>query len=161
MGSGKTTVGEALAKAIGWNFIDTDSVIVERARKPIYQIFSEDGEKHFRGIESEVVQEVCELESTVISFGGGVLLDPQNTAMITKSTVIVLLQASIDSVLSRTSSDHTRPLLEVGSELRRERIMSLLSERAEQYRETADMEFDTDEMNVDEIISEITRRMGN
>jgi shikimate kinase len=160
MGSGKTTVGDALAKRIGWNFVDTDSVIEKKSGKPIYRIFSEDGEKFFRELEAEVVQESCVLDSTVISFGGGVLLDPVNNTMITENTNVVLLNVSIDNVISRTSLDPTRPLLEVETGLRRERITSLIAEREEQYKEAANIVIDTDVLSVEEIVSEIIRRMS-
>jgi shikimate kinase len=158
MGSGKTTVGEALANTMSWNFVDTDSLIEERTGKPIHRIFSEDGEKWFRALEAKVVHEVCKLECTVISFGGGVLLNPVSAAMITENTVVVLLSVSIDTVVSRTSSDHTRPLLEGEEDLRRERIMALFYQREEQYRKAADIVIDADSPNLDGIVAEITWR---
>jgi shikimate kinase len=158
MGSGKTTVGEALAAAIGWNFIDTDSVIEKRTGKPIHRIFKEDGEEHFRDLEAEVVHEVCLLDSVVISFGGGVLIKPTNAAMITENTVVVLLKVSIDTVDSRTSSDHNRPLLELENTFRRERITSLLAEREKQYKEAADIVINTDVLSINEVVTEITGR---
>jgi shikimate kinase len=159
MGSGKTTVGKALAGKINWNFVDTDSIIEERAGKPIHRIFSENSEKWFRELETEVVGEVCELESTVISFGGGVLLNPSNTKMITENTIVVLLSVSIDTVVARTSSNHTRPLLKMEGNLRRERIISLFYQREEQYWSVADIVLDTDNLSVDKIVVEISRRM--
>jgi shikimate kinase len=95
----------------------------------------------------------------VISFGGGVLLKPANAAMITENTVVVLLNVSIDTVESRTSSDHNRPLLEVENTFRGEKITSLLAEREKQYKEAADIEIDTDALSINEIVAEITGRI--
>jgi shikimate kinase len=71
MGSGKTTVGRALAKEIGMPFYDLDWYIESRMRKKISQIFAERGEEGFRKIECNMLHEVAEFEDVVISCGGG------------------------------------------------------------------------------------------
>ena len=71
MGSGKTTVGRALAKEIGMPFYDLDWYIESRMRKKISQIFAERGEEGFRKIECNMLHEVAEFEDVVISYGGG------------------------------------------------------------------------------------------
>ena len=71
MGSGKTTVGRALAKEIGLPFYDLDWYIESRMRKKISQIFAERGEEGFRKIECNMLHEVAEFEDVVISCGGG------------------------------------------------------------------------------------------
>ena len=71
MGSGKTTVGKALAKEIGLPFYDLDWYIETRMRKKVSQIFAERGEEGFRQIERNMLHEVAEFEDVVISCGGG------------------------------------------------------------------------------------------
>ena len=71
MGSGKTTVGKALAKEIGLPFYDLDWYIETRMRKKVSQIFAELGEEGFRQIERNMLHEVAEFEDVVISCGGG------------------------------------------------------------------------------------------
>ncbi len=71
MGSGKTTVGKALAKEIGLPFYDLDWYIESRMRKKVSQIFAERGEEGFRVIERNMLHEVAEFEDVVISCGGG------------------------------------------------------------------------------------------
>ena len=71
MGSGKTTVGKALAKEIGLPFYDLDWYIETRMRKKVTQIFAERGEEGFRQIERNMLHEVAEFEDVVISCGGG------------------------------------------------------------------------------------------
>jgi shikimate kinase len=71
MGSGKTTVGKALAKEIGLPFYDLDWYIESRMRKKVSQIFAERGEEGFRQIERNMLHEVAEFEDVVISCGGG------------------------------------------------------------------------------------------
>ena len=71
MGSGKTTVGKALAKEIGLPFYDLDWYIESRMRKKVSQIFAERGEEGFRQIERNMLHEVAEFENVVVSCGGG------------------------------------------------------------------------------------------
>ena len=71
MGSGKTTVGKALAKEIGLPFYDLDWYIESRMRKKVSQIFAERGEEGFRVIERNMLHEVAEFEDVVVSCGGG------------------------------------------------------------------------------------------
>ncbi len=71
MGSGKTTVGKALAKEVGLPFYDLDWYIETRMRKKVSQIFAEQGEEGFRRIERNMLHEVAEFEDVVISCGGG------------------------------------------------------------------------------------------
>ena len=71
MGSGKTTVGKALAKEIGLPFYDLDWYIESRMRKKVSQIFAEQGEEGFRRIERNMLHEVAEFEDVVVSCGGG------------------------------------------------------------------------------------------
>ena len=71
MGSGKTTVGKALAKELGLPFYDLDWYIESRMRKKVSQIFAERGEEGFRQIERNMLHEVAEFEDVVVSCGGG------------------------------------------------------------------------------------------
>jgi shikimate kinase len=71
MGSGKTTVGKALAKEIGLPFYDLDWYIENRMRRKVSQIFADRGEEGFRQIERNMLHEVAEFEDVVISCGGG------------------------------------------------------------------------------------------
>ena len=75
MGSGKTTVGKALAKEIGLPFYDLDWYIESRMRKKVSQIFAERGEEGFRQIERNMLHEVAEFEDVVVSCGGGTHYD--------------------------------------------------------------------------------------
>src|SRR5574344_785508 len=70
MGAGKTTLGKALAKALGFQFVDLDWYIENRYRKSVKEIFSEKGEDGFRKIEQSMLHETAEVESIMISAGG-------------------------------------------------------------------------------------------
>ncbi|MFX0045893.1 MAG: shikimate kinase [Candidatus Hermodarchaeota archaeon] len=160
MGTGKTTIGKALAESLGWVFVDTDDIIEERAGKSISEIFSNDGEESFRRLEVEVVREVCNLESSVISFGGGALLDHSNLEMITRSTTVVLLRSSAETVISRSSSLNTRPLLNKSGSRLEDRVNLMMAERESSYSEAMEIEIDTDVLCIEEAVNGIIRGLG-
>ena len=115
MASGKTTIGRALARKIGWPFIDIDSEIEAREGRAIAQIFSEHGERHFRGIETEVIRHrIAQIEAgepAIVALGGGAFVQPANRALIEESGgVSVWLDCPLDLVRKRLGDDSTRPL---------------------------------------------------
>ena len=76
MGCGKTTVGQLLAKQLGFEFIDMDQLIVKKAQRSIPLIFEQEGETGFRAIESSVLDDLARTDRAVISTGGGVVTIP-------------------------------------------------------------------------------------
>ena len=130
MGTGKTTVGQLLAKQTGMPLIDMDTLIEERAGKTINDIFAEEGEPHFRTLEHEMVQELATREGQVISTGGGIVLNPDNIADFEKTGLVVCLLANAETVLDRVRHDTTRPLLAGDKETK---IIELLETRKPLY----------------------------
>lgn len=94
MGSGKTTVGRALAKTLGLPFYDLDWYIESRMRKKISQIFSERGEDGFRVIERNMLHEVAEFEDVIISCGGGTPCFFDNMEYMNEQAQVVWLKAT-------------------------------------------------------------------
>jgi shikimate kinase len=74
MGSGKSSIGRLAAKALGYQFVDTDQLIVERSGRQISEIFAEDGEEAFRELETAVIRSLVHLNRSVISTGGGAVI---------------------------------------------------------------------------------------
>ncbi|MBD3157509.1 MAG: shikimate kinase [Candidatus Lokiarchaeota archaeon] len=159
MATGKTTIGRHLADVLSWRFCDTDEIIESRAGKEISQIFSEEGEDTFRLLESDVIKEVCGLKTTVISFGGGAPFTPENRRLIEENVSVVLLRASADTIVARTSESATRPLLNVEEGDLERRVQSILNKRNEIYTEMMDVEVWTDELNVEEAVYIIVERL--
>lgn len=95
-GCGKTTVGKVLAEHYSRKLIDMDAIIVEKAGKPIPQIFEEQGEPGFRKIESEVAKEVGKEKELVISTGGGVIVTPENHDALRQNATVVFINRDID-----------------------------------------------------------------
>lgn len=94
MGSGKTTVGRALAKKLDMPFYDLDWYIESRMRKKVSQIFAEQGEEGFRRIERNMLHEVAEFEDVVISCGGGTPCFFDNMEYMNSQSQVVWLKAS-------------------------------------------------------------------
>lgn len=151
-GSGKTTVARELKKVTGFRVVDTDALIVERHGE-INEIFLKLGEKTFRDYESEIIAEVCKLSGAIISTGGGSVLREENARLMKNCGKIVYLRASVETILKRTATDNSRPLL-AGE--KRKNIERLLSAREEIYSGCADIAVDTDELSPKEIASKIT-----
>jgi len=128
MGVGKTTLGNKLAEKLGYYFVDSDLEIEDREGKSITQIFAEDGEKHFREVEKNVIQEiVARDEQTVLSLGGGAFINDEIRNILQQKAIVIWLEAPLDVILHRLSGKTNRPLLnnknkrEVLEELARKR----------------------------------------
>ena len=112
MASGKSVISKKLAKLSGYNLVDTDEMIVKETNMSINEIFETMGEAEFRRIEHDVICRVSEFDNTVISTGGGVVLNPDNMKALRKNGVIVNLAPSFDVILERLSgARESRPLL--------------------------------------------------
>ena len=112
MGSGKSTAGRKLAASMGWPFIDLDRKIEEVALKTIPRIFSEDGEEHFRKIESEVLRKLDNTKKTVVSTGGGTPCHGDNMDFMLQTGLTVYLKMTPGQLAKRLlDSSGERPLL--------------------------------------------------
>ena len=111
MGTGKSTIGHRLARALGWAFLDTDEIIERQAGKTIAQIFAEDGEPAFRAMEARVAAELEQLESHVIATGGGLVIPEANLRALERAGAVILVEASPEAILSRIAHETHRPLL--------------------------------------------------
>lgn len=158
MGTGKTVVGEILADKLGKKFIELDTLIEKRARKTIPAIFRDDGEIRFREMEIDITREVAGEKNSVISCGGGIVLNKINIDRLAKECVIVCLTASVEVTLSRTSSESDdRPLLAVADRARQ--IKALLSFRRTYYQRAADFTISTSRLRPEKIALKIIKKL--
>jgi len=156
MGSGKTTVGRRLAAELNLDFFDSDHEIIDKTGVSIDHIFDIEGEKGFRDRESQTLVELYQKSGAVIATGGGIVLRPENRAILQQSGVVVYLVSSIDQLLDRTSKSKNRPILE--KSLNREKtIRDMLSAREAYYQEVATFEVDTTGKQLYEVINAIKK----
>ena len=152
-GSGKSTVGHALAAHLQWSFIDTDELIELKANKKITDIFVVDGEEIFRAMEFETLKEVLQESSAVISLGGGAPISPQAQDELRKSgSTIIFLDVSLATAAPRVGFNRDRPLL-LGNP--RAQWQALSDKRRPIYEDLATHAVKVDDMNVDEIVAVI------
>lgn len=143
MRAGKTVVGRMLAERLGWGFIDFDQAIEQRENRRVADIFSRDGERHFRGLEAQLTHEVEGQQDVVLAPGGGWITQPGLFERLRSGSLYVWLRVQPETVFTRQSMQTavTRPLLAVEHPL--DSIRRLLSEREPHYSR-ADAVIDTD-----------------
>ena len=150
-GSGKTTVGVALAAHLQWPFVDTDALIEMKESKRITDIFVDEGEEYFREIEFKVLQEVLLEPSAVISLGGGAPISQRaQEALLASESSIVFLDVSLATAAPRVGFNRDRPLL-LGNP--RAQWQALSDQRRPIYEKLSTLSIKVDDMSVDEIIS--------
>lgn len=131
MGAGKSAVGRPLAEALGYCFLDADTLLEQAAGRPIPELFASDGEEGFRCLETAVLDEVARWHSLVVATGGGVVTRPENWGHMRQGAV-VWLDAPEPLLLRRLQADPTpRPLL--ASEDPAGRLADLLGQRRPLY----------------------------
>jgi shikimate kinase len=158
MGTGKTHIGQELAKKLGLIFVDMDDLIVERAGKSIPRIFAEDGEDAFREMERKLVGELARENGYVIATGGGVIKNPDNVKALGRHGLLVCLTASPETIFERVKDDTNRPLLNTDDKLAT--IRKILQEREALYA-TIDNMVDTSNRTPAEIVAEIVTLLNN
>ena len=159
MAAGKSSAGRVLAKRLHMAFVETDAMIEERAGRSVPAIFRIDGEDAFRRMESSVAEDVSQFHRTVISCGGGIVLNPANIENLRKNATIFYLKADPDVILQRVQrSAEIRPLLAVKDPAAE--ISRLLSQREPLYANAADITIDTTSRDVNGVVNAIMTELG-
>jgi shikimate kinase len=134
MGTGKSTVGRAVAHKLGFTLLDSDHEIERQRGQTIPEIFAQEGEPAFRAMEREFIGGGHPADRTVVSCGGGLVVQPGMLALLKTKGVVVCLHASIETILARTSRHQHRPLLV--AEDPEERIRTLYAAREPIYKQS-------------------------
>jgi shikimate kinase len=159
MGSGKTTVGRLLAARLAWQFVDTDAVIEAEAGCGIPSLFETEGEGTFREREARAVCGVCAGVGQVIATGGGVVLRPENVAILRESCLVVWLTARPAVVVERTQAQASaRPLLARGADDLLTHVLTMLGTRGPCYQGAAHLIVDTSDRTPEAVAAEILRK---
>jgi shikimate kinase len=154
MGTGKTTVGRALAQRIGFQLFDSDAEIERQQGKAIPEIFSEQGEPAFRALEKDFIESGHPSDRCIVACGGGLVVQPGMLALLKTKGVVVCLHASLETILKRTLGNKHRPLLNVEDPM--ERIRALYAAREGVYRNSGTLVL-TDGRPLPEIVAHVFR----
>lgn len=159
MGSGKSTVGRKAAKAVEYNFLDTDVLIEKEEGMTISKLFEEKGELYFREKETETIRRlIAEPKGNIIATGGGLPMREGNAELLRELGTVLYLKAETDTLVKRLSGDTARPLLQNGD--LREKIETMLAIRGPVYESCADVILQTDNMSFYEIICNIEKLLA-
>jgi shikimate kinase len=144
-GSGKTTVGRALADRLGVAFVDTDEQLARNTGHTITELFQTMGEREFRRLEGELIKDLCASPPPVIAVGGGAVLDRSNIETLRRVATLAWLRAPVDVLCERIAADPrtltARPPL--SSRPLRLEMEELLVERLSIYQSAAEIMVDT------------------
>jgi shikimate kinase len=152
-GSGKSTVGKALAKKLDINFVDTDTLVERKSGRKISDIFVESGEEVFRDLEFEALTLALKERNCVLSLGGGAPISARSQAALTGSDYsIVFLDVSLSVAAPRVGFNRDRPLL-LGNP--RAQWQSLYEVRRPIYEKLATKVIKVDSMSIEEIVNAI------
>jgi shikimate kinase len=154
MGTGKSTVGRAVAQRLGFQAVDSDHEIERLCGKTIPDIFAGEGEPAFRAREREFITGGHPAERTVIACGGGLVMQPGMLELVKSRGVVICLHASIETILERTARHRHRPLLNV--ENPEERVRVLYAEREPVYKRAGAVIL-TDSRPLGDIVAHVVR----
>jgi shikimate kinase len=157
MGAGKTTVARQLARRLGKTFYDTDHEIERRTGVRVQVIFEIEGEPGFRAREAQMVDSLTALQDVVLGTGGGVVLKPENRALLAARGFVIYLRAQPRDLYQRTRHDKSRPLLATDDPLAR--LEELQRVRDPLYREVADLIVDTGRQSVGTLVEQLLNRL--
>lgn len=139
MGSGKTSLGQRLAKKLGLDFFDNDHELENQTGASVNLIFDLEGEEGFRKRETAMLRTLIARNNILLATGGGTVTRQENREMLKASGLVVYLQTSVRQQIRRLSRDKSRPLLQSGD--REEKLARLAKERNPWYEQLADITF--------------------
>src|SRR5580765_159625 len=157
MGTGKTTIGRALAKKLDKRFVDSDHEIELRTGASIPMIFEIEGEESFRKREADVIRELSAQKNIVLATGGGALLRAETRACLKQHGTVIYLRADVNQILQRAGRDKNRPLLQTADP--RKKLEELSRQREPYYQEVADFIIETSRPNMRLLVQFIMSRL--
>lgn len=153
-GTGKSVVGQVLARRLGMEYVGMDGAIVVRAGMPIPEIVAQHGWPYFRDLESAEVRELAGRDGLVIDTGGGVIERPENVAVLRTNARLFWLQASVATIVSRIQDNADRPALTSGKTFTDE-VAEVLERRTPLYAAAAHHVIETDPLTPEEVAERI------
>jgi shikimate kinase len=154
MGTGKSTVGRAVAQRLGFELLDSDHEIERQQGRTVAEIFAQEGEPAFRTLERKFIESGHPATRTVVSCGGGLIITPGMLEFVQSRGVVICLHASIETILARTARHRHRPLLNV--EDPDARVRALYAEREPVYKRAGTVLL-TDARPLSDIVAHVIR----
>ncbi len=156
MGAGKTSIGKALSREIGWEFYDSDQVIEERAGVEVLWIYDLEGEAGFHRREQKVIAELTQKCNIILATGGSTVAIAENRQAISRHGIVIYLYTSLDDQLVRTGYSKKRPL-SAEVEQRRNILKQLHDEYMPLYEELADIVYNTDHKSTQVAVADLVK----
>ncbi|GGF20007.1 shikimate kinase [Echinicola rosea] len=157
-GSGKSTLGKAVARQLGFDFYDLDEEIVREETKSIPEIFMNEGEGYFRRLETKVIEKLLKKDASfLLSTGGGAPCFNENMELINRYGISVFLNVSVEQLLLRLTKNEAdkRPMFRgMDTTEIRLKLQDLLADR-EMYYEQAKIMLSGDDISTEHLISEL------
>jgi len=147
MGSGKTTIGQRVARRLGLEFHDSDQELEAQTGASVSLIFDVEGEAGFRERETRMLEQLTRRRGVLVATGGGVVLKKRNRELLQSSGLVVYISTSVAQQLRRLNRDRSRPLLQTGD--RKAKLARLAAQRNPLYEELADIEFPSQNRGLD------------
>jgi len=162
MGSGKTTIGQRVAKLLDLEFLDCDHELESQTGASVSLIFDVEGEDGFRERETRMLEQLTRRNGVLVATGGGAVLRKRNRDLLRRNGLVVYMKTTVGHQLRRLGRDRSRPLLQTPD--RREKLMHLAAQRNPLYEEVADIEFPTQNRGLDvtaQALAELIRSCWN
>lgn len=159
MGSGKSTIGKLLSKEISLKLYDTDKMIETSLKKNINEIFNDHGEIFFRQKEHKTLIDTKNIDSGIISTGGGIIGNIENRNFLSEERHVFFLNSSVERQYERTKKSQKRPLLNISDP--KKVLSELYEKRISFYRMVSNQELDMNKLHEKEVIDEIIKNISN
>jgi shikimate kinase len=157
MGSGKTTMGRALARHLGKVFVDSDEEIIKRTGVTVPHIFDIEGETGFRVRETAVIKDLVGRDNMVMATGGGAVLSVQNREMLRQNGIVIYLKANVHDLWQRTKHDRNRPLLQTPDP--HAKLTELFEQRDPLYQQLSDISVQSGKQSVHALMLQLADKI--
>ena len=158
MGSGKTTMGKALARHLGKHFVDSDEEITKRTGVTVPHIFDIEGEAGFRSRETAIIRDLAGRDKMVLATGGGAVLAEENRALLERNGIVIYLRASVHDLWQRTRHDRNRPLLQTRDPYAK--LNELFQQRDPLYQQISDIVVQSGKLSVHALMLQLVEKIN-
>lgn len=155
-GSGKTTIGLAVAERLGVPFVDTDGVVEQVTGSTLADLYIDSGPQEVRSFERAALERAMTVQDAVVALGSGALEDPVTADLVTRADAVVWLQVTSPNAVSRVGMNVARPV-SLGNV--RAQFAALLSQREPLYAQVASSAVTTDHRPIDDIVGDVIAAM--